>query len=386
MSQEDTQTGTYVRQPGGYAAFVPSPLPPKLKIGPKLQALQSKADIAVGRLDGIVDIVPALDLFVFMYERREAVFSSQIEGTHASLMDVLEYEAQIEKIVARIDVREILNYIDAMRYGLRRLTELPLSLRLLREIHGILMKSVRGGEPHKTPGEFRRSQNWIGGGSPVSARFVPPPPDRLMECLGPFEDFMHDDSGVPPLIQVGLMHAQFETIHPFLDGNGRMGRLLITLWLVERRILRAPLLYLAQFFKQHTEEYLARLNAIRIDGAWEEWLEFFLDGVAQVATEATAQARAIVALRDADRDKVTRQLGRRISKGLALLDYLYQLPVVETKRVEEALKVTQPTASSLIARLVEIGILEEITGQQRNRMFAYRDYLNLFPGSDDVGA
>lgn len=382
MSQA-TPTGTYVRQPGGYAAFVPSPLPPKLKIGAKLQALQSKADIAVGRLDGIVDIVPALDLFVFMYERREAVFSSQIEGTHASLMDVLEYEAQIEEITTRIDVKEILNYIEAMRYGLRRLTELPLSLRLLREIHGILMKSVRGGEPHKTPGEFRRSQNWIGGGSPATARFVPPPPDRLMECLGPFEDFMHDDSGVPPLIQIGLMHAQFETIHPFLDGNGRMGRLLITVWLVERRTLRAPLLYLAQFFKQNREEYMARLNAIRIDGAWEEWLEFFLDGVAQVATEATAQAREIVALRDADRDRVTRQLGRRISKGLALLDYLYQLPVVETKRVEEALKVTQPTASSLVARFVEIGILEEITGKQRNRMFAYRDYLNLFPGSKE---
>jgi len=328
----------------------------------------------------IADVVPAVELFVLMYERREAVLSSQIEGTYASLMDVLEFEVRTQKEDTGDAVQEILNYVSAMRYGLDRLQTLPLSLRLLREIHAILMTEVRGGESHKTPGEFRRSQNWIGGGSPATATFVPPPVDRLMEALGALEKFLHDsDSDLPALIQIGLIHAQFETIHPFLDGNGRMGRLLIALWLVDKRILRVPLLYLALFFKQNREEYMKRLQGTREDSGWAPWLEFFLDGVAQVANEATDQAREIVELRERHRVLIANKLGRRASSGLALLDFLFRQPLVESKTVERALKLSQPSASAIVNGFVGLGILNELTGKKRNRKFAYSEYLDLFP-------
>lgn len=381
-----TRAGEYVRQPEGFRAFIPAPLPPKdLEIDEKLQLLLSEADRAIGRLDGIIEVIPNPDQFVYMYVRREAVLSSQIEGTQASLMDVLEYEAQAEKAEARIDVREIINYIQAMGHGLDRLSELPISRRLLCEVHKELMKNARGGEPHKTPGEFRRSQNWIGGASPATARFVPPPAHTVGNAFSDLENFLHDDSMLPPLVKAGVAHAQFETIHPFLDGNGRTGRLLITFWLVERGILRKPLLYPSLFFKEHKEEYGNRLQAIRDHGEWEDWLEFFLDGVAQVADQAYRTALEIFALRQRDREKITDDLGRRAGNGLILLDELLKLPLVRTKTIEKAIKVTQPTATSLLESFVDLGILREITGRRRYRVYQYDEYLELFPGGTSKG-
>lgn len=380
--EASTRGGQYVRQPESYRAFLPKPLPPEeLEIDTELQALASKADVALGRLDGAVRVIPDPDLFVLQYVRREAVLSSQIEGSHASLMDVLEYEAQLQHAEARVDVAEIINYIAAMNHGLGRLQTLPLSRRLLCEVHRILMKNVRGGEPHKIPGEFRRSQNWIGGGSPATARFVPPPHEFVGESFANLEAFLHDPEPMSPLIKAGIAHAQFETIHPFLDGNGRIGRLLITFWLVEQGILQRPLLYTSLYFKEHRDEYVDRLQAIRDEGAWEEWLAFFLDGVAQVATEATQIATQILELRERDRAHVGSGLGRRAGNALALVDELFKRPVVTARTVEAILSVSQPTASALLHDLEELRILEEITGKQRNRVFAYRDYLGLFPGA-----
>jgi Fic family protein len=377
-----SRAGQYVRQPEGYRAFIPKPLPPEdLQIDTELLALASKADIALGRLDGAVRVIPDPDLFVLQYVRREAVLSSQIEGTHASLMDVLVYEAHMEHAKTRVDVSEIINYIAAMNHGLRRLAALPISRRLLCEVHRVLMRKVRGGEPNKTLGEFRRSQNWIGGGSPATARFVPPPQELVGDAFANLEAFLHDPEPMSPLIKAGIAHAQFETIHPFLDGNGRIGRLLITFWLVDQRILQKPLLYTSLYFKEHREEYVDRLQGIRDDGAWEEWLAFFLDGIAQVATEATEIATRILSLRERDRARIGTGLGRRAANAFALLDELFKRPVVSARVVEAALGVSQPTAGALIRELGEIQILEEITGKQRNRVFAYRDYLDLFPGA-----
>lgn len=381
-----SRAGRYVRQAGGYRAFIPEPLPPAdLHMDVSLQALLSKADLALGRLDGVVNVIPDPDQFVFMYVRREAVLSSQIEGTHASLMDVLEYEAIRERGDARVDVREIVNHIDAMQRGLGRLSDIPLSRRLMCEVHAVLMKGVRGGEPHKTPGEFRRSQNWIGGGSPSTARFVPPPPEEVDPTFGALEKFLHDTEPMPPLIKAGLAHAQFETIHPFLDGNGRTGRLLITFWLVEQGILSRPLLYPSLYFKENRDDYISRLQAIRDQGAWEDWLAFFLDGIAQVATEATERATEILALKERDRALIGGSLGRRAHKALMVLDFLFRQPVVTGITVEEIAGVSQPTASALIRDLERVGILRELTGRRRNRVFAYGAYLALFPGSESRG-
>lgn len=380
------RTGTYEMQPAGYRAFVPVPMPPAdLRVDARLQGLTSAADIALGRLDGSMIAVPDPDMFVFQYVRREAVLSSQIEGTQASLMEVLEYEASMAKAEARIDVREIVNHIAAMEYGLRRLPELPLSRRLLCEVHEVLMRGVRGGEPAKTPGEFRRSQNWIGGGSPATARFVPPPAETVGDLFANLEAFLHDVEPMPPLIKIGLAHAQFETIHPFLDGNGRMGRLLITFWLAERGLLRRPLLYPSLYFKEHRDEYIGRLQAIRDEGAWEEWLAFFLDGIAQVAKEAAETAGLLTQLRERDRTRIGEVLGRRAGSALALHDALFQRPLITLRGVREVLKVSAPTASSLLTAMAAAGILRETTGKQRNRIFAYAEYLDLIPGSSSRG-
>jgi len=363
---------------------VPLP-PPDLQLGDQLQALLSEADQALGRLDGAVRLVPNPDLFVLMYVRREAVLSSQIEGTQASLMDVLEYEAALEQGDRRIDVLEVSNYVEAMNHGLERLSSLPLSRRLICEVHGRLMHDVRGGEPDKTPGEFRKSQNWIGGASPATARFVPPPWDVAAEAFGDLERFLHDPSPMPPLIKIGLAHAQFETIHPFLDGNGRIGRLLITFWLVERGILKRPLLYPSLFFKEHREEYIDRLQAISDKGAWEEWLSFFVDGVGHVAAEATERAVAIVELRREHDELVRAHLGKRTPNALATLDYLFRQPVVSARMIEAQLGVSQPTAAALVRDLEKVGILRELTGKRRNRLFRYERYLELFPGAQSRG-
>lgn len=377
-----TRAGRYARQPEGYRAFVPAPFPPTdLVFDPELQAIVSGADLALGRLDGAVNVVPDPDFFVLMYVRRESVLSSQIEGTQASLMDVLEFEAELERAEGRLDVEEIVNHVAAMNHGLERLPELPLSRRLICEVHAVLMRDVRGGEVHKSPGEFRRSQNWIGGASPATARFVPPPPHLVDDGFAELERFLHDPEPMPPIVKAALAHAQFETIHPFLDGNGRIGRLLITFWFVSQGILRKPLLYPSLYFKEHRDEYVARLQAIRDEGAWESWIAFFVDGIAQAAREATDRAIEILALRDRDRDRIARALGGRTPNGLALLDRLLSQPVVSARLVERLLGVSQPTASGLVNALTETGLLHELTGKKRNRLFAYREYLDLFPGA-----
>jgi Fic family protein len=381
--QTSLRAGRYRRQPEGYETFVPAPFPPTdLEFGSELIQALSRADRELGALAGSSSILPNPDLFVFMYVRREAVLSSQIEGTQASLMDILEWEASEHHAESRVDVDEVSNYITALNYGLERTKTLPLSLRLLREIHGKLMSGVRGGEPLKMPGEFRRSQNWIGGRSPVTARYVPPSVDAMNAALGELELFLHSKSQFPLLIEIALAHAQFETIHPFLDGNGRIGRLLVSFLLCHHGVLEKPLLYLSIFFKENRQEYYDRLQAVRDHGEIEQWLEFFLEGVATVAKEATATARAIVGLRESLRERVTQKLGRRSSNANMLLDQLFKNPFVNVRQVEHWLGVSQPTANSLVNDLERIGLLREITGRRRDRRFLLEEYMELFKERD----
>lgn len=374
------RAGRYVRQPGGFRAFIPTDLPPDppVRLEGGLQSLLSRADRALGRLDGSVQTLPNPDLFVFMYVRKEAVLSSQIEGTQSSLQDLLAAEADLLSGEARGDVDEVVNYVAAMNYGLGRLTELPVSVRLFREIHERLMRGVRGGR--LTPGELRRSQNWIGpAGSTLSdAVFVPPPADVVPAALGSLEAFLHRRDDLPLLMKIGLAHAQFETIHPFLDGNGRVGRLLITFLLCEREVLHKPVLYLSYFFKRHRQEYYELLQAVRDRGDWEGWLAFFLRGVAEVSGEATETARRILALREEHRNAITARLGRAAGNGHRVLETLFDRPIVSVTSVRATTGTTYAAANVLVARLVDLGILEEITGNARNRRFRYEPYVKLF--------
>lgn len=375
-----TRAGTLVRQPGGYAAFIPKPLPPDppIRIDSELLELLSKADRALGRLDGATEILPNPDLFIAMYVRQEAVLSSQIEGTQASLVDLLAFELDSNtKRQMPPDVEEVVNYVKAMNYGLRRLETLPLSLRLIREIHEALLKDSRGGE--RNPGEFRRTQNWIGppGGTLRDAVFVPPPVPEMTEALDDFERFLRSEDPMPALIMCALAHVQFETIHPFLDGNGRLGRLLITFMLCERGILRRPLLYLSLFFKQNRQEYYDRLMAVRTQGDFEGWIKFFLRGVAEVSAQATDTARAILALREQHRG-VLSSSGWATPSSLTLLEHLYEHPMLTVSKAAELLGVTFPTANNIVGQFSSLGLLEEVTGRQRRRLFAYRPYLEIF--------
>jgi Fic family protein len=308
-----------------------------------------------------------------MYVRREAVLSSQIEGTQSTLDDVLAYELA-GTMDSHHDVEEVINYVRAMEYGLQRLTTLPLSLRLIREIHGELLHTGRGAE--RMPGDFRTSQNWIGssGGLLRDATYVPPPPHEMATSLANLERFLHSEHQFPPLVESALAHAQFETIHPFLDGNGRVGRLLVTFLLVHRGVLTRPLLYLSYYLKRHRSTYYDRLMSVREDGDWEGWMRFFLTGVAETAEEATSTAGAIVALRDEHRRRVQRLGGN----GLALLDLLFTNPLVNSRLVTDSLQVSAPTSHKLLQSLEELGILVETTGYKRNRMFRYTPYLSLF--------
>lgn len=380
MNPAEHRSGRYIRQLEGYSAFIPKPLPPDPPIhyDDEMMALLSAADRALGRLDGSTDALPNPDLFVFMYVRREAALSSQIEGTQASLIDLLEFEAQAAEPERPVDVEEIANYVSAMNYGLERLAELPVSLRLLREIHERLLSGVRGSE--RTPGEFRRSQNWIGppGCTLLDASYVPPPVEEMKDGLGDWESFIHDQQPMPTLIKVGLAHAQFETIHPFLDGNGRVGRLLITFLLVESEILVRPLLYLSHFFKQHRQDYYDHLQAVRDGGGWEAWLKFFLRGVAEVALEATDTARTIVAMREEHRLLITSHLGRGAGKGLTFLEQLYFRPIVNVNTVMQITELSFARANGLVRQLQDLGLLRETSGRRRNRVFAYEPYMALF--------
>jgi Fic family protein len=313
-----------------------------------------------------------------MYVRREAVLSSQIEGTQASLMDVLEFEAQALEPENPQDVEEVVNYIAAINHGLERLEELPVSLRLIREIHQKLMQGVRGAE--RDPGEFRRTQNWIGpaGCSLVQATYVPPPPHEMKEVLANLETFLHDSNPLPALLKVGLAHAQFETIHPFLDGNGRTGRLLITFLLCEQGILKRPLLYISYYFKKYRSEYYSHLQAVRDRGEWEDWLKFFLRGVREVAQEASETARKIVNMKEEHRQLILQEMGRRSGNALALMESLYFRPIITVDNVSEITHISYPNANTLVKDLCDLGLLEEITGQKRNRAFSYAPYLDVF--------
>ena len=385
-SKVQTQTdsrhraGCYQRQLTGYNAFIPKALPPEppIQITGDFQQLLSQADRALGRLDGSIQTLPNPNLFVFMYVRKEAVLSSQIEGTQSSLQDLLAAEANILTPNQPRDVDEVVNYVQAMNHGLGRLNEIPLSVRLIREIHEQLLQGVRGS--HLTPGELRRSQNWIGpqGCTLQDALFVPPPPSAVASTLGDLEHFLHNPGDLPALVQIGLAHAQFETIHPFLDGNGRVGRLLITFFLCEQEILQQPVLYLSHYFKQHRAEYYDRLQAVRDQGDWEGWLEFFVQGVLSVSREATEIARQIIALREDHRQRIIEGLGRAAGNGHRILEYLYERPILNVAKIEQLLDITYDGANSLVSRLTDMGLLQEITGQRRNRIFRYAPYLNLF--------
>jgi Fic family protein len=376
-----TRSGRYERQVTGYRAFVPKPLPPDppLRWDPELLRALSDADRAVGRLDGLSRSLPNPDLFVAMYVRREAVLSSQIEGTQSSLDDVLAFEVDAPGTVQPADITETVNYVRAMNAGIELLDELPLSGRLIRAVHRELMTGVRGQE--RSPGEFRRTQNWIGpaGCTLQNATFVPPAPDDLAASFAELERFLNDDRQ-PPLVVAGLAHAQFETIHPFLDGNGRVGRLLITLVLVERRVLSRPLLYLSLFLKQNRTEYYERLDAIRAKGDWEGWLRFFLTGVTVTANDATRVAGTIAEVRDRHlRQAASANLGRY---AVPLLDLLVEHPVVTVKYAVERLGATPTTTGGLLDKMAALGIVEEVTGHKRNRIYRYSPFLDLFTADE----
>ncbi len=358
-------------------AFVPTPLPPvpPLELD-ALFLLLDRANRALGRLDGLSTLLPDTELFLYLYVRKEAVLSSQIEGTQSSLSDLLLFENDCVPGVPMDDVREVSNYVAAMQHGLERLRDgFPLSLRLIREIHGILLRGGRGTD--RTPGEFRRSQNWIGGTRPGNAVFVPPPPERLMECLDSFEKFLHDeDQKLPLLVQLGLIHVQFETIHPFLDGNGRLGRLLITLLLCAKGALREPLLYLSLYFKTHRARYYELLQRVRIDGVWEEWLEFFLEGAETTAKQAADTAVELIRLFDTDRKRI-QVLGRSALSALRVHEYMQKKPLINIGMAARVLNLSIPTVSGALKRLEELAIAKETTGRERDRIFAYTRYLEI---------
>lgn len=363
---------------------MPNPLPPDppIEISANLQVLLSQADRALGRLDGSIQTLPNPDLFVFMYVRKEAVLSSQIEGTQSSLQDVLAAEAKILSPDRPRDVDEVVSYVRAMNYGLERLKQLPISIRLIREIHAELLRGVRGSK--LAPGELRSSQNWIGpsGCTLKEATFVPPPHHEVPRKLSELERFLHTDTGLPLLIKIGLAHAQFETIHPFLDGNGRVGRLLITFLLCEQGVLLKPVLYLSYFFKQHRQQYYEELQSVRDKGTWEQWLNFFIKGVVEVADQATETARRVLALREEHRRTITDQFGRAAGNGHRVLEHLYQHPIVSVRDVLELIRTSYPAANDLVARMVDSAILHEFTGRARNRMFIYQNYIELFVDRD----
>lgn len=374
------RSGRWEHQPGGYRAFIPAPLPPEppVVIDNEMQELLSTADRFLGRLDGSIQTLPNPDLFVFMYIRKEAVLSSQIEGTQSSLNDLLEAEAQVLESHHPRDVNEVLNYVRTMNYGLQRLKDLPVSVRLIRELHQRLLEGVRGGQ--RQAGELRRTQNWIGpeGSTILEAVYVPPPPAYLPDAMAGLEKFLHNQDPVPMLVKIGLAHAQFETIHPFLDGNGRISRLLVVFLLCEGKILQKPALYISYFFRRHRQQYFDLLQGTREQGDWESWLRFFLSAVIESAQEAAETSRRIVDLRERHRQLIVAKFGRVAANGLTVLETLFQRPLVTVNHVAELTEVSYPAASQLVDRFVEHGLLSEITGRARNRVYRYNEYIDVF--------
>lgn len=358
-------------------AFVAPPLPPVPAVAlESLQLLLEQANQALGRLDGLASVSPDVSLFIYAYVRKEAVLSSQIEGTQSSLSDLLLFETEEAPGVPIEDVQEVSNYVAALYHGMTRLREgFPLSLRLIREIHEVLLSKGRGSD--KEPGEFRRNQNWIGGARPGNALFVPPPPELVMECMGQLELFLHAEKPeLPLLIRAGLVHVQFETIHPFLDGNGRLGRLLITFLLCAGRALHEPILYLSLFFKTHRQVYYDLLTSVRTTGNWEAWLEFFLTGVKETSDQAVNAARRIIGLLEADRKKIE-GLGRPAASVLRVHQYAQTHPIISIASAAEKIGNTFPTVAGAVDHLQQLGIMREITGKQRHRLFAYGAYLDI---------
>ena len=359
-------------------AFIPAPLPPRPPIDwtPELRGKFDRALLALGRLDGASAILPDTAVFLYMYVRKEAVLSSMIEGTQSSLSDLLLFELDREPGVPLDDVREVSDYVAALDHGLRRLGEgFPLSLRLLKEIHAVLLRRGRG--DNQTPGEFRRNQNRIGGTRPGNAAFVPPPPHKVRECLGALELFLHDKpESTPPLLKAALAHVQFETIHPFLDGNGRLGRLLITLLFCEQKVLREPMLYLSLYFKIHRQIYYELLNAVRLTGDWEAWLDFFAEAVIVTAAQAVDTAQQLLRVAHQDRERVE-NLGRAAPSTLAVHKALLQHPIATAGSLAANTGITPATVNKSLAHLVALGIVSELTQQKRNRIFSYTQYIDI---------
>jgi len=374
------RAGTYIKQPTGYRAFIPNPLPPDppIVMSSRLQQLLSDADQALGRLDGSIETLPHAEVLVRMYVRKEAVLSSQIEGTQSTLSDLLAAEADVLDPDRPRDTKEVMNYVAAMNHGLARLDELPISGRLIRDIHAVLMEGVRGGD--KQPGQFRTSQNWIGApGSTIStADFIPPPPNEVLPAISDLEHFLHEDTTLPHLVKVGLAHVQFETIHPFLDGNGRVGRLLITFLLRENRTLKKPTLYISHYFRRNQSAYYRALQAVHEMGDWEGWLAFFLEGVRIVAEEARDTAAKILQMREEHRTRIQSTFGRTAANGLEVLETLYRKPFIDVNEIAALTGTRYRAANDLTERFVEAGILREVTGNRRNRRFAYEPYIGLF--------
>src|SRR5271154_6626145 len=379
-TKPNSRLGTYVLETfngESFRAYVPPPLPPDPPLGlQRLLPLLEQANQALGRLDGLASILPDPSLFIYLYVRKEAVLSSQIEGTQSSFSDLMLFESAEAPGVPLEDVQEVSNYVAAMNHGFRRLREdFPLSLRLMREIHKILLS--KGRDSQKRPGEFRESQNWIGGTRPGNAAFVPPPPERLMECLDRFEHFLHDEKDkLPVLVEAGFVHVQFETIHPFLDGNGRLGRLLITLLLCAKGTLREPLLYLSLYFKTHRQRYYDLLQRVRTEGVWEEWLAVFLEGPNTTAHEAANAAVQILRLFEADRKKI-QTLGRKPASALLVHAYMQGHPLIKIGPTALALKLSIPTVTGALESLAKLKIAKEVTGKRRDRLFAYPRYLQI---------
>lgn len=359
-----------------YEAYIPSDLPPAPPLDMNdLYSLLDKANIALGRLDGMSIVLPDPSLFLYMYVRKEAVLSSQIEGTQSTLSDLLMFENVEAPGVPIDDVTEVSCYVSALNYGIERLNSFPLSLRLIREIHSKLMNNSRGG--NKQPGEFRTSQNWIGGSRPGNASFVPPSPDQLMGCLDKLEKFLHDDAvKLPTLIKAALAHVQFETIHPFLDGNGRLGRLLITFMLYVDGILKEPLLYLSLYFKANREAYYNHLQSVRETGDWEAWIAFFLKGVIDTANQATEAAQRIIKLFNIDQAHIN-DSGQSTAAVLLIYHYLQHHPLTNTAKIKTSTGLSLPTIMRSLSTLEELNIVKEITGKARHKVFAYKNYLNI---------
>lgn len=359
-------------------AFVPLPLPPqpRLDLTTADHDLIERANRALGRLDGVARLLPDPTLLVYGYIRREAVLSSQIEGTQSSLSDLLLFETEDAPGVPIDDVREVSNYVAAIEYGLERIETLPISIRLLKEVHARLLKGGRGAD--KTPGELRRTQNWVGGNRPGTALFVPPPPHLVIETLGALELFLQGQpEAFPTLIKAALAHVQFETIHPFLDGNGRLGRLLITLLLCAEGALRQPLLYLSLYFKTHRDQYYALLQRVRTEGVWEEWLRFFLRGVQEVSESAETTARRMLDMFETDRAKIQQELGRKAGSALRLQEHMQRHPIFRIPEAATSLGLSKPTVGTAVDELVKIGLVKEIGQRKRGRQYSYRRYIKL---------